>query len=146
MSSPWQRALPVGLDTARCRCFSGKKAGNCCAPFLRGQIAGSPIQLMRSRFSAYALGQIPYIIRTTDPEGPQWQVDLEAWGEQIDLFYRGTRFEGLEIGDAPPPVGERGKVTFTARLRQGTNDASFTEVSTFRLVSGRWLYQGGHQP
>ncbi len=98
---------------------------------------------MRSRFAAYSGGLVDYIIATTDPEGPQWNVEREAWVSGIEMFCRDTRFEGLTILEAPPPVGDHATVTFRAVLSRDGQDASFVEKSSFRRFDGRWYYVEG---
>ncbi len=107
-------------------------------------MAESPEILMRSRFSAYALGLVDYIQRTTDPQGDAWEADTAAWAASIRRFSEGTRFAGLVIDSAPAPVGDHGEVVFTAVLVQGGKDATFVERSRFRRdnVAG-WLYVDG---
>ena len=97
---------------------------------------------MRSRYSAYAKHLSDYIIHTTHPENPSAQSDPLLWTQQILLFTRSTQFCGLKILEVSEAEDEA-FVTFTAYLKQGTRDASFTEKSTFRRQAGRWLYVSG---
>ncbi len=107
---------------------------------------------MRSRYSAYALGAVDYILDTTDPEGPQFRQDREAWAEEVRRFSQTTRFEKLEILSAHgandeandgPNDTEHGEVEFFAKLSRGGQDVSFTERSLFVRRAGRWLYVSG---
>ncbi len=102
---------------------------------------------MRSRYAAYARGLAGYVLATTDPDGPAWEGDgpggMDAWRASVQRFTRSTRFVGLDILDAPPPVGGSGTVTFRARLTQGGADATFTERSTFMHRGGNWRYLSG---
>lgn len=97
---------------------------------------------MRSRYAAYAVGLVDYVMDTTDPEGPQARDDREAWAADLQAFVRATRFVGLEIGDAGER-GDQGWVSFRAVLVQGKRDASFRERSTFVRRDGRWHYVAG---
>ena len=97
---------------------------------------------MRSRYTAYALGEVDYVLETTHPEGPVWEADRAGWAGQVEAFCRGTTFEGLVVLAAEAPAGDVGHVTFRARLSQGGRDASFSERSEFRRLDGRWLYVG----
>jgi SEC-C motif-containing protein len=97
---------------------------------------------MRSRYAAYVVGDVDYILATTDPEGPQFEPDRAAWARSIAEFSRATRFEQLEVRSASPIVDERGEVEFFARLSRGGEDVSFVERSLFVRREGRWLYVG----
>lgn len=130
----------------RCRCHSGKTERRCCGPLHAGRPAPSPLALMRSRYAAYASGNVDYIVRTTHPDSPHADPDHAAWRDALRAFCTATRFEGLSILDAPPAEGDRGTVTFRAALRQGDVDASFEERSRFVRVDGRWMYLNGEAP
>ncbi len=95
---------------------------------------------MRSRYSAYALGLTPYIIKTTHPEGTQYRPDQAAWKRDIESFCQSTRFERLQIMGAKDDM-----VTFRATLFVGQQDVSFTEISVFRQHNGQWKYYSGTQ-
>ena len=56
-------------DNAPCPCGSEKALKQCCGPFLsQERLAPTAEQLMRSRFSAFALGAADYLISTLAPE------------------------------------------------------------------------------
>jgi SEC-C motif-containing protein len=119
----------------KCPCHSGKLYTECCAPYHEGAIPPTPLALMRSRYSAYALANVPYIIATTHPNHPDAALPAVQRKQQIKNFCRNTQFKGLEILDS-----EGSTVTFRAVLIQQGRDASFTEKSDFSQVNGRWLY------
>ena len=96
---------------------------------------------MRSRYSAYALGRSRYIIATTDPDGPLWEDDHEAWTTRIKEFSRGCEFLGVDIRESSSE-GDDGTVRFTAKMRRKREDVSFDEHSVFVRRDGRWLYHG----
>ena len=99
---------------------------------------------MRSRWSAYCIGEVDYIISTTDSEGPQFQADAARWGAEIREFSGATRFEKLELREVGPVVaGEPAEVLFFAKLSRGGEDVSFVERSRFVRREGRWLYHSG---
>jgi len=137
----------MSRDTRRCPCASGRRLKRCCGPYHAGRPAPSPEALMRSRFSAYALGDVDYIVATTDPEGDAFQHPEATWRPQIDAFCRQTRFVRVRIlgtGDLPAQGSHpMAFVRFRAELTQGGQDASFEEKSRFRQVDGRWLYRDG---
>lgn len=123
-----------------CPCHSGKPYETCCAPYHRGEAPPTALALMRSRYSAYAMGNTDYILETTHPENPDAKTPLEKRRKQVESFSQKTTFEGLEIlsfEDSEP----YSYVTFRAQLKQGTEDTSFTEKSEFGKIKGRWLYR-----
>jgi SEC-C motif domain protein len=121
-----------------CPCGSGLSYKNCCQVLHKGGKATSPEALMRSRYTAYVLGLATYIMKTTHPDGPQYNPDAAAWKHDIKQFSRGTRFERLQILGAQADM-----VTFRATLITGQRDDSFTEVSVFRQHNGQWKYYSG---
>ena len=93
---------------------------------------------MKSRYSAYAVGDSRYILHTTHPDNPDYREEQKVWREEIDLFCRHTAFLGLEIM-ASVEVGREATVTFTAKLSTG----EMLEKSRFLKEEGRWLYLDG---
>jgi SEC-C motif-containing protein len=83
---------------------------------------------MRSRYAAYALGLVDYVIKTQRPENRESRATLEQ-------FCRETEFRGLEILE----VGEK-TVTFKALLFQNGKDCSFTEKSLFEKSGSTWIF------
>ena len=97
---------------------------------------------MRSRYSAYAMGNAKYIIETTHPKNSQFQTNCLQWEQEILQFCKNTIFEKLEILDFTD--GEKiAYVTFRAHLKQNGTNASFKEKSAFEKVKKRWLYLSG---
>ncbi len=128
---------------AACPCESGNKYKRCCRPLHQGGTsAPSAEALMRSRYAAYAVGAIEYVLATTHPDGPQYEDDRVRWAADVQRFCQTTRFEGLEIL-ASHEEGDRGEVTFTAHLSRDGKDVSFSERSSFVREDGRWLYFSG---
>ncbi len=119
----------------RCPCFSGQDYRDCCRSYHRGGDPPTAEALMRSRYAAYALGLVEYVIDTTHPASPHFQVDTAAWRQDLRHFCQSTDFVGLTILKS-----EVDQVTFHAQLTQSGRDASFVEHSLFRQEKGRWLY------
>ncbi|NGX61905.1 MAG: hypothetical protein K940chlam9_01396 [Chlamydiae bacterium] len=125
-----------------CPCHSGKIYQECCAPYHQGEIPPTALLLMRSRYSAYALGNSDYILATTHPEHPDASHPHEMRKEQIQAFSTHTQFTGLDIlsTEEEPPYAY---VTFRVHLKQEGRDVSFTERSQFGRHHERWLYRQG---
>ena len=123
-----------------CPCGSKSPLLRCCGRFVRGdEVPASPAELMRSRYTAYALGNDDYIIATTDPHGSMWEDDESAWRASIRDFSRGCDFRGVDVIEETID-GDEATVRFHARLHRGDEDVSFEELSVFVRRDGRWLY------
>lgn len=129
-------------ENQNCLCCSGNKYEDCCKPFHDGKLPLTALQLMRSRYCAYALNLNTYIIKTTHPKNLQYNANHKEWGKQISNFSLNTEFRKLEIlqFEENDPLAT---VTFKAHLFQDNKDVSFTEKSLFERVDGMWLYLSG---
>lgn len=86
---------------------------------------------MRSRYSAYALGQLDYIFRTWHPRTrPQ---DIEPTG------LRWVRLEVVET-DGGQPGDQLGTVEFIASYTDRGRPEQMRERSLFEFRRGRWFY------
>lgn len=97
---------------------------------------------MRSRYSAYALCNVDYIIQTTHQRQGAASQHLDAWKNEVFQFCLGTTFEKLEILKCKE-LSDRATVIFIAHLKHGEVDATFTERSYFAKVDGVWYYVNG---
>jgi SEC-C motif-containing protein len=122
-----------------CPCGSGKKYKQCCEVYHKGKIATDAVFVMRARYSAFAVGNVDYILSTTHPQHEDSLKEEAVRREEIKHFSRITTFRKLEILKE-----ERGEplsyVTFRVFLEQEGKPLSFTEKSTFEKINGRWLY------
>lgn len=124
-----------------CPC-SGLPYDACCKPYHEGKHPENALILMRSRFSAYALNLPEYIIKTTHPACPQYNLDKSSWANQISQFSQNTVFERLEVLDFKEH-GSLAIVTFVAHLSQHGENITFTERSYFEKLKDVWLYRHG---
>jgi SEC-C motif-containing protein len=120
-----------------CPCGSGKSYALCCRICHEGK-AESAESLMRSRYAAYALGLVDYILKTTHPDHPDAKRPEDVRRREIEEFCQTTVFKKLKILDVQEKT-----VTFTVFLSMEGKDFSFTEKSTFEKVLGKWLYLKG---
>ncbi|WP_459741119.1 YchJ family protein, partial [Pseudomonas aeruginosa] len=60
-----------------CPCGSGAEYAGCCEPPHLGRAAPTAEALMRSRFSAFALGLAPYLLATWHPSTRPESLDLD---------------------------------------------------------------------
>src|SRR5258708_6134819 len=122
---------------ALCPCDSKVFYHKCCGRYHSGTPAETALLLMRSRYSAYAMGLVDYIMDTTHPENPQYNLDRIGWKHELEAFAKGTQFIFLKILDFVQG-DEIAYVTFNASLVFRGRDASFTEKSTFVKDGDRW--------
>lgn len=129
--------------TTPCFCYSGQNYEECCQVFHKGSLPETALQLMRSRYSAYAMNNADYIIATTHPANPQYSDNLFNWKRGIlKRFSNDTIFKQLDIHDFQEK-GTMATVTFTAHIHQGDHDDTFTEKSIFQKIKNKWYYLSG---
>ncbi|PUE63538.1 YchJ family protein [Arcobacter caeni] len=126
-----------------CPCGSTKKYKKCCKPFHdKITFPKTALELMKSRFCAFAVLNAEYIIFTSHENNPDFINDLKSWNEDILDFSKNTSFNKLEIIDFVDGEVES-FVTFKATLFQNKIDISFIEKSRFLKVEGIWKYVDG---
>lgn len=126
-----------------CPCCSTKLYNECCFPLhKREREASNPLELMRSRYCAYAFNLPDYIIETTHRNNPSYETNRLNWELAIDQFCRETTFLKLEILEHIQNLQE-GYVTFQAFLERKSKDVSFQERSHFVYENSKWFYLNG---
>lgn len=125
-----------------CPCGSGKKYKKCCRLFHNGEKATTALQLMKSRYSAYAVNDLSYIMNTTDAKNSDFSTDKISWGKRIKQFIDDTQFVSLEILEFHERE-EESFVTFKANIYINEEDSSFIEKSRFVKHNGEWFYESG---
>ena len=121
-----------------CPCGSKNKYKKCCQRYHKGALAPDALVLMKSRYSAYAIGNADYIIKTTHPDHPDHTLEKSKWKEEILTFSKHTDFLSLHIIDYLDKETEA-YVSFEARLSSGL----LREKSRFLKEHGQWLYVDG---
>ncbi|WP_439563835.1 YchJ family protein [Microcella sp.] len=117
----------------RCPCLSGLPYAECCEPPHRGDaVAPMAEALMRSRFSAFAVGDAAYLLATWHPSTrpATLELDPELRWYRLDIIDR----------SAGGPLDARGEVEFEAFWRSPDARGSQRERSTFVREGGRWYY------
>ena len=124
-----------------CPCGSGYTLAECCGPYLkRTKRPATAETLMRSRYSAYVLHDIDYIIETHAPETVN-KVDrdsVEAWSKSVD-------WQGLEIVHTSDggEYDDEGEVEFAAEYVLNGMLHTHHESSYFHKIGGVWFYYDG---
>ena len=88
---------------------------------------------MKSRYSAFAVGDIRYIVKTSTS-----QKDYD----DLKAFSNSCKFEKLDILEFIDRHNEA-FVTFRATISCLGVDNSFTEKSKFIKIDNRWFYDSG---
>jgi len=119
----------------KCPCGSGKLYGNCCKPYIKGkENAPTPEALMRSRYSAYVLHEIDYIIDTC--KNGRENIDRKS----VEDWSNKSIWLGLEIIKSD----ETGTVEFKAVFDRGKLKQVHHEIAYFlKDDEGRWQYSSG---
>jgi len=93
---------------------------------------------MRSRYSAYATGQVLYIQKTTHPKNKQFDANQVRWQQILEEFCRTTKFLKLEV-----LATGKNWVFFQAHLEQKGKPYVLQEKSHFEKINSEWLYLSG---
>jgi len=128
---------PLESPSPSCPCGSGSHLEQCCGRYHAGTPAPSAETLMRSRYSAYVLGLVDYLLATTLP-AQQAGLDraaIGAWSAQSTWL--GLEVEGSELLGGQP---EHAFVTFIARWHDGSGEHAHRERSAFVQQQGRWYF------
>ncbi|MFT4125999.1 MAG: YchJ family protein [Gordonia sp. (in: high G+C Gram-positive bacteria)] len=121
---------------ARCPCTSGLPFGECCGPILAGDRRAPTAQaLMRSRFTAFAVGDADYLRVSWHPASRPAHLDL-------DDTLRWYRLD-IESTSAGGPFDSAGIVEFTAYHRSPAGRGTLHERSRFTRLDGHWVYLDG---
>jgi SEC-C motif domain protein len=118
-----------------CPCGLGKPLDACCGPIHAGKRAETAEQLMRARYSAFALGRADFIA-ATGHAGDR---------EELESELARTQWLRLKVGavEAGGPSDAEGHVTFTATSVQDGRFHLLTERSRFLRQEDRWSYVDG---
>jgi SEC-C motif domain protein len=130
------------VDKILCPCKSNSLYKNCCGRYHLGEKAPSALLLMRSRFSAYALGLSDYIISTTHKDNPSYQKNHSKWNKAILEFSSSCSFDNLTILSHQESINSA-TVSFFAEItvkNDPSKDVSIRELSYFKKEKGAWLY------
>ncbi|WP_428815062.1 YchJ family protein [Streptomyces albus subsp. chlorinus] len=134
-AAPPRPAAPAAQ--APCPCGRGTAYAECCGRFHRGEaVPAVPEELMRSRYTAFAVGDAAYLSRTWHPGTRPARLDLAD----------GPRWTGLEIlaTSGGSAFHDEGTVTFRAHWVGADGERGVQEeCSRFVRVQGVWVYLDG---
>ncbi len=113
-----------------CPCKSGTSFSKCCSGYLNTEkFPPNPLTLMRSRYSAYVLEDIDYLVKT--------QCDVSE-REEIAAFAKAAYFQHLEILEY-----EGSFVEFKAYYVLNHHQELLHERSFFISKNEQWCYKEG---
>ena len=118
-----------------CPCDSGRTAESCCLPVIRGVPADTAEALMRSRYTAFTLGETDYLLKSWSAATRPPRVEIDP-----DQRWLGLKIKRIEAGG---PDDTEGVVEFVARYKIDGRGFRLHETSRFRKESGQWVYVDG---
>lgn len=124
-----------------CPCCSGKSFSSCCEPILTAKSPALTAEaLMRSRYTAYAVKAIDYLLASTHHEYRD-RVDtafIQAWADKAQwLGLDIVKTENGQAGDL------EGIVEFIASYEENGQALKHHELGFFKKVKGAWYYYKG---
>ena len=127
---------------SNCPCGTGRPYSECCEPYISGKaFAPTAEALMRSRYSAYTVHAVDYIIETCLHKGKD-DIDRKStsdWSEKSTWL--GLKIISAEKGGI---ADSEGTVEFEASFeRDGLKDVHH-EKAKFKKENGEWLYEEGN--
>lgn len=124
-------------DSSRCPCNSGLLYKECCQPLhLNKSVAEDAEKLMRSRYSAFQLGLVDYLLDTLHPS-KRHPGERQALQESVN----NTQWLGLKILDHKA-ANNLAEVEFVA-FYEDDPVGQLHERSRFTREAGRWFYHDG---
>ena len=124
-----------------CPCTSKLTYDRCCQPFIEGKkVPETAVLLMRSRFSAYAVAKVDYLLKTTEAT-ERAKIDRD----DLTNYCRNVKCVSLKIVSAEKggPGDETGTVKFHASLQVQGKRQLHIELSRFVREEGAWVYVDG---
>jgi SEC-C motif domain protein len=118
-----------------CHCGKGESLETCCGPILAGKALPETAEaLMRARYTAYATGDVDFILSSHDPEtvGEVDRNNTEIW--------LGLEITSTEAGQAEDQTG---LVEFVARYKIRGVAIDHRERATFKRHGSRWVFIDG---
>jgi SEC-C motif-containing protein len=125
-------ACPCGRSNAKGQTLA---FNSCCGPYHLSQNAPDAESLMRSRYSAFVLGDVPYLLATWHSSQRPATLELQDAGKWL----------GLEIKQHRPTGEHTAEVEFVARFRIKGSAVRQQERSRFVRENGRWFYVDGDE-
>lgn len=126
---------------ALCPCGTGNPYKTCCGQYIEGkETVPTAEALMRSRYSAYVVGDIDYIVATMVDSDPAHfdRPNAEEWSKNSEWL-------GFELIAQTPGKTEEDPdiIEFAANYKYNDKTLRLHEISQFKKIDGRWMYVDG---
>jgi SEC-C motif domain protein len=118
-----------------CPCGTGRDYDACCGRVHSGAAAATAEALMRSRYTAFALGDVGHLLRSWHSRTRPARLVLDP-----DQRWTGLTVLATSEGGMLHPTGT---VEFEARWTGRAGPGRLHEVSRFVREDGRWVYLEG---
>jgi SEC-C motif-containing protein len=123
-------------STDLCPCGSGRTYTLCCQLYLQqDQLPATAEQLMRSRYTAFALNDEDYLLFSWHPQTCPQHLELDEKTQWLGLQIKNTE-RGQEHDNS-------GHVEFIARFKLNGKAFRLHENSRFTRLDRRWVYLDG---
>lgn len=125
----------------QCPCGSTKEYAQCCEVFIKGKAKAPTAEaLMRSRYSAFAVGELDYVQKTHHPD-TRAELDMDG----VKSWALNSTWQGLEIlaTEAGGQSDLEGSVEFKCRFHFNDADQVHHELSSFKKENGEWFFVDG---
>ena len=128
-------------DNNLCPCGSKMNFEDCCGPYLMGDKDPPTAEaLMRSRYTAYAMGSIDYLYKTSCSK-----VQKEFDADGCKKWSESAEWTGMDVlrTEAGGENDEEGIVEFIANYKLKDKPVQHHETSQFARVNGKWRFIDG---
>ena len=128
------------MNHPACHCGNTLPYSDCCEPLHQKRNAKTPEALMRSRFSAFKLGLVDYLLATHHSSQHQAN-ERQSLVSSCESYH----WQKLCVLKNFPVNGTQGQVAFAAYFEKDGQTSVLCELSDFVFEDGRWLYTTGQQ-
>ncbi|WP_422362026.1 YchJ family protein [Reichenbachiella sp.] len=129
------------MNQELCPCGSNRKLSDCCGGVISSKSAKTALQLMKSRYAAYSIGEAQYLLDTTHKKNRSaYSIEgIEQWSKENTW----TKLEIVSV-EHGSISDDRGLVEFKAHFTDpvGENQVHH-ERSSFLKDDGKWYYLDG---
>ncbi len=134
-----------------CPCGSGRDYSECCEPYILGKAdAPTAEALMRSRYTAYVVHDIDYIVDTCIKDDDH-DIDVKQtkdWSEKsewlgLKIIDRGKGLASEAEIDKDVLPDDENVVEFEAEYKSGGFKDVHHEIAFFKKINGIWFYDTG---